>query len=355
MSELLQTAADIALETATPPLLALEPERAVKGDPYRIYLDSLDSGASKETMRGCLDRIARMVVEAEAGTPLPQDVKITGECRTWWRLRYEHTARIRAELAAREDWSYRTVNKHLNALRRVLKECWRLGLMTAEEYHRAVDVKSVEGTRQKAGRNLNRNELAKMLRVCAEGDGPAAVRDAALIAVLYATGIRRAEAASALIERYDPGERALQIIGKRNKERTVYINRDAVAQLDRWLTRLGRKGPMFRPIDKWGNIRDNAMTPVAIGNIVDRVRQRAGLPPATTHDFRHTYIGDLLDKGVDLATAQKLAGHASASTTATYDRRAERTLQEASDRLTMPSIDDQGEPNALADVEAAEA
>lgn len=339
MSELVQTPIGLAPATGVRRLLEVEPERAVSGDPYRTYLDSLDSGESRATMRGCLDYIARMVVEAESDAPLPRDTKITGACRTWWRLRYEHTARIRAQLLAREGWSYRTVNKHLNALRRILKECWRLGLMTAEEYHRAADIKSVEGSREKAGRHLNGGELAKMLRICTKADGPAAVRDAALISVLYATGIRRAEAASALIERYDPGDRGLQIIGKRNKERTVYINPDSVVHLDRWLTRLGRKGPMFRPVDRWGNIRDNAMTPVAIGNIVDRVRQRAGLPPATTHDFRHTYIGDLLDRGVDLATAQALAGHASASTTATYDRRAKRTLQEASDRLTMPALE----------------
>lgn len=337
MSELVPTAADIRLDTATPPLLALEPGRAATGDPYRIYLDSLDSDTSRDTMRGCLDYIARIVVTEEAGTPLPQDVKITGACRTWWRLRYEHTTRIRAELKKRDDWSYVTVNKHLNALRRILKECWRLGLMSAEEYHRAVDVKSVEGTREKTGRTIHDAELTTMLQVCDGIDGPAGRRNAALVGVLYCTGIRRAEAAAALIERYDPGARALRIIGKRNKERKVYIIRDVVPILDCWLSPLGRKGAMFRQVDRWGNIREDGLTPTAIGDIVKRVRQLAGLPPLNTHDFRHNYIGDLLDAGVDLARAQQLAGHASPITTATYDRRPEEALRDAADRITLPS------------------
>jgi integrase len=340
MSELVPTAADIALDAATPPLLALEPSRAATGDPYRIYLDSLDAGTSRDTMQRCLDYIARMVVTEETGAPLPQGAKITGACRTWWRLRYEHTARIRARLIEGEDWSYGTVNKHLVALRRVLKECWRLGEMTAEDYHRAVDIESLDGSREKTGRSIHGDELTSMLQACDDGDGPAPIRNAALVGVLYCTGIRRAEAAGALIERYDPGERSLRIIGKRNKERTVYIIREVIPQVDRWLNLLGRKGAMFRAVDRWGNIRDTGMTPTAIGDIVDRVRKLAGLPSLDTHDFRRTYAGNLLDAGVDLAQVQQLMGHASPTTTAAYDRRPQRALRDAADRIALPSPTD---------------
>jgi site-specific recombinase XerD len=339
MPDLVSTAGETGIRAATPPLslLDLEPGRAATGDPYRIYLDSLDSESSRATMRGCLDRIARIILTEENGAPLPQNPKITGECRTWWRLRYAHTARLRSRLLAEPTWSYQTVNKHLIALRRVLKECWRLGLMTAEEYQRAADIKSVEGSREKTGRDINDNELTSMFQVCEEGDGPAPVRNAALIGVLYCTGIRRAEAATALIERYNPGERGLRIIGKRNKERTVYIIEEVVPRLDRWLGLLGRKGSLFRPVDRWGNIRSEGMTPTAIGDIVKRVRQQAGLPPLSTHDFRRNYTGELLDRGVDLSHAQKLLGHASPVTTASYDRRPERLLRDAADRITLPS------------------
>jgi integrase len=214
-----------------------------------------------------------------------------------------------------------------------------MGLMTADEYQRAADIESLEVQRLPAGRNIPHNELAAMLAVWDKPEDPKAVRNAALLAVLYSTAMRRAEAAAVLLERYDAGERSLKIIGKRDKERYVYVSPSVVPVLNVWLSLLGaRRGPMFRPIHKTGKILDGPMTPRAIGYIVDRTCKAAGVPPTTTHDFRRTHTGDLLDAGVDLATAQKLLGHASATTTAAYDRRPERAARSAADKLLLPSL-----------------
>lgn len=324
-----------AVELApTPPLPALPVEQRPTHDPYQVYLDSLDSAESKRTMKGALDRIAKMQTGDEAAT---------GAWQPWWLLRYEHTTAIRAALINYRDakhpngYSPTHINKHLIALRRVLRVCWRLGLMTADDYQRAADIPSVKGSRLLAGRNIHHDELAAMLKVCDEEEGPAGVRDGALMALLYATGIRRFEAASALIENYDHAERTLRIVGKRNKERAVPIMKDAVPPLDRWIALLGaRRGPLFRPIHKTGKVQDEPMTPRAIGYIVDRTRRKAGLAPLATHDFRRTFIGDFIDAGGDLAQAQQLAGHSSATTTVQYDRRPGRALRDAVDRMRLP-------------------
>jgi site-specific recombinase XerD len=306
-------------ELPAPPVLA---ERS-GASPYAVYLLSLDSEESRRGMRGCLDHIARIM----AGVP--------GAGYPWAALRYDSMTAIRA-LIVDEGKSPSHVNKHLSALRGVLREAWRLDLMSAEDYQRARDVKNVSAHREPAGRSINGDEISAMLAVCASASGLSGIRDAALISLLQSTGIRRAEAASALIERYDPGERTLRVIGKGNKERTVYVHRTSVPALDRWLVAIGeRRGPMFRPVDKWGNVSSRALIPWSVGQIINRRREQAGLSALSTHDFRRTFIGDFLDAGGDLAQAQQLAGHSLVTTTASYDRRPGRKLRTAVDKMEL--------------------
>jgi site-specific recombinase XerD len=115
----------------------------------------------------------------------------------------------------------------LSAMKGVLKSCWRLGLMTAEERDRASDVEPVRGTRLPPGRSIPRGELRSLFEVCAaEANDPKrrarGVRDAAMLALLYVGGLRRTELASLRLSDYNPEERTVRIRGKGNKERQVY-------------------------------------------------------------------------------------------------------------------------------------
>lgn len=310
---------------------ALAPARRKDENPYWVYLARF-AGESRRTMHGCLSRIAAIITQQptvpfDAGAEIP-----------WEQIRYPHVVLMRTEFL--ERWSSPShVNKHLSALRGVLKECWRLGLMSAEDYQRACDVENVKGFREAAGRSIHSDEVFTLLAACvADESAPHGIRDAALVGVLQSTGMRRAEAAGILIERYDHGERSLRVVGKGNKERTCYLHQTAVPYLDRWLVTLGaRRGPVFRSVDRWGHIGTAPLSARAIGYILNERRKQAGLPRLSTHDFRRTFIGDFLDAGGDLVQAQKLAGHASPTTTAAYDRRPGRALRTAVDRLSLPS------------------
>jgi site-specific recombinase XerD len=328
------------------PVIAVVPaaELDVARHPYDVYLGQL-SGESLRTMRGCLDRLARLLAGVSLDAPTETDVGagaplITGDWVPWWHLTYTGTSGLRAVLLD-IGWSAAHINKHLSALRRVLKESWRLGLMEAEAYQRAADLEPVSAKREPAGRDVPLDELEALLATC--DDTPVGIRDAAVIALVYTSGLRRSEAAALAMHNYLTGQRALRIVGKGNKERTIPIAQAAQPWLDAWLRiRGGRPGPFFCALRKGGTLVYRHLSPQTLADLLDRRRLQAGIAlPVKPHDLRRTLIGDLLDNGVDLVTAQQLAGHADPRTTSKYDRRGLDTKRDAVDglRLSQPQTE----------------
>jgi site-specific recombinase XerD len=282
------------------------------GNPYRAYIARLSSVESRRAMQGCLDGLAAMFMPLPPGTAgVPGGF---GERMPWWQLRYEDTNAVLGILTERVHagtWSASHVNKHLSALRRVLWECWRLGLLTSDARDRACDIEGIDVKKLSAGRHVASSEFSAMLAAChADPNEPLGLRDAAVIAFLEATGARRAEAASMLIQRHFHRDRSVRVTGKGSKERDVPLHASAVTELDRWIAVLGqRSGPVFRAVDKWGNIGSRALSPRAIGIIITRRREQCGLDPMTTHDPRRTLVTNLLDTGTDLLTVSEIVGH----------------------------------------------
>ncbi len=289
-------------------------------NPAAVYLSSLSPG-SKRTMRQALDTIAQIVAGDELATAA--DVP-------WRQLRFQHTAAIRAALADR--YAHSTANKMLSALRGVLKASWQLGQMSAEDYQAAAAVGNVRGETLPAGRMLIAGELGQLLATCS-GD-QVGIRDRAIITVLYVCGVRRAELVQ--LDLADYQNDVLKVKGKRNKQRLVPMATSATPALAAWLAARGsRAGPLFVGLGN-RNVGGRLSTQ-AIYEMLRRRARQAGIEHLSPHDFRRTFVSDLLDaEGVDIVTVQKLAGHASVETTARYDRRGEETKRRAVEHLRMP-------------------
>src|SRR6202171_3414027 len=136
--------------------LAVPDKIALDRHPVAVYLARL-APSSRRTMRAALDAIAALL----------SDDRCDAWSLDWPQLRYRHTTAVRALLA---DGRYApsTANRHLAALRGVLKECWRLGYVTAEDFQRASDLEPVRGSRLPRGRALQPGEVRAQVAVRCE-------------------------------------------------------------------------------------------------------------------------------------------------------------------------------------------
>lgn len=293
-------------------------------NPAAVYLASLAPG-SRRTMQHALVTIADILgMDDYLAVP-------------WGQLRFQHTSAVRSQLM--EDYSAATANKILAALRQTLKRAWRLGQMDAESYRHAVDIPSVvgDGLDAAAGRALAHQEIEKLMDVCLADTSPAGVRDVAILALAYTVGLRRAEFTALNIPDFDTVTNTLTVRGKRNKTRLLpLVGGTQQALLDWLVIRNAAVGPLFVRLWKGGKLSDRRLTTQAIYHIMEIRAKEAGVAEFSPHDFRRTFAGDLLDSGADIATVQKLMGHANTNTTARYDRRGERAKREAVQKLHLP-------------------
>lgn len=315
---------DTAIVSTGSAAIVLQRYTSADQNPARVYLASLAPG-SVRTMAQALEVIANLAAPGSTADTFP-----------WGALRYQHTQAIRAKLATMHDAA--TVNKMLSALRQVLKRAWRLGQMSADEYMAAADIANVKGEKpeQAAGRALTLGELMALVSSCNDGT-PTGARDAAILAVAYAGGLRRAEIVGLTMASFDAAAGVLTVHGKRNKSRTVPLQNGALSALQDWLAVRGdTPGALFTRIGKGSRLTHEGLTTQAVYYVFTERAQAAGVKAFSPHDMRRTFAGDMLDAGVDISTVQKLMGHSNVTTTAGYDRRGERAKKDAAKRLHFP-------------------
>ena len=298
------------------------PERVDK-HPAGAYLISTHTAMSRDTALSALNTAVRLLGQ--------EDIKST----PWHLIRYYEMNMLRSVLA--EHYAPATANKILSIVRGVLRQAWKLGLTTTDDYRRAIAVPAIPGSRLPAGRALDPGEIRALFQACAE-PGPQAARDAALLAILFGCGLRRTEAARLDVEHLDKTASTLRIIGKGNHERIAHMNAGGRAALDAWLKARGdRPGPLLCAVTGKGNrIVCRRLRTESIRLILKRRAKQARIRSCTPHDLRRTFITSLLDQGNDIAVASRMAGHRNLSTTTRYDRRDERTNRDAAATIHIP-------------------
>ena len=181
---------------------------------------------------------------------------------------------------------------------------------------------------------LRQDEARELVDAAARlaDDGSAlGLRDAAMLELLYATGVRVGELVALDIDDLDRGRNVLRVFGKGRKERTVPFGTPAAQAVDAWLTR-GRPQVVASGAGAalFVGARGRRIDQRAVRTLVHRrIAEVPGAPDIGPHGLRHTAATHLLEGGADLRSVQELLGHASLATTQLYTHVSTDRLRQA--------------------------
>jgi integrase/recombinase XerD len=218
-----------------------------------------------------------------------------------------------------------TIARRLASLRALYRHLMLLGTRPDNP---AAELASPRRIR-KLPRTLSPAEAERLIEA-ANGTTPRALRDSAIVELLYGAGLRVGELVSLDKSSVDLDERLVRALGKGSKERVVPVGRRAVDALRRYLSR-GRPylDTRHRP-ELFLNAKGGPLTRAGVFLILRRLAGKAGLEPERIHPhlLRHSFATHLLEGGADLRSVQEMLGHADLATTELYTHVSDRRRRE---------------------------
>ena len=168
---------------------------------------------------------------------------------------------------------------------------------------------------------LSEEDVASLLDTAYKSGSNEGKRDAVIMELLYATGLRVGELVSINLQDVDLSEAYIRCMGKGSKERLVYLHSKALEELRRYLreSRIALLGHRRSESALFVNHRGERLTRQWVWTILKTYAQKAGIDQnITPHTLRHSFATHLLQNGASLRHVQELLGHSSISTTQVY-------------------------------------
>lgn len=295
---------------------------AASADPAQnagvLYLLTLGTKQSREKVKRLLNAVAQEFGYANLA-----------ECE-WGKMRAVHILAKKAKME-QEGKAPATINLLVSVLKGVAKQAWSLDQMSDHDKAVILSLKGARGSRASAseGRALEPNESSKLFGSC-DIDTTHGLRDALVIALGIASGLRRTEIASIQIKDLDEEAGLIRVIGKGNKLRNIYPSETVWSLIRRWRIIRGEGGcsNLFCAIRKG----DHLITakPISGNSVYQILRRRgtaAGVRNFTPHDMRRTFATRMFESGADINIVRKALGHSSILTTQRYDKRGEEQVR----------------------------
>ena len=295
--------------------------------PVGLYLSSIVPN-SRKTMMYALKQVCLTVTNGQS-----DDI---WSC-PYWKLSLAEIQLLKNTLAS--NHSVNTSNLYMASLKGVLKNAWRLGFLSADEYAKKTDIKGVKGSDISKGRSLSKQEISALLGVC--DNSLKGCRDRAIVSILIFCGLRRSELSHLKyedlleIEYQDKiGYKITIEHGKGHKSRQLFLNNQVFLAINQWLEFRGKQpGFLFPRISQLNDLTK----PISSQTVFDTLRDlqlKSGIQHFSPHDLRRTYCTSLLDQGFEILQVSKSMGHSSVSTTQKYDKRSDEGLKTLAFGLT---------------------
>ncbi|MEZ6007501.1 MAG: tyrosine recombinase [Planctomycetota bacterium] len=274
------------------------------------WLDHLrvERGASRHTLSAYAGDVRRVLAAVGISGPRLAEPGALADVDEAALLRWLGSER-RAGAAAT------SLGRRLSALRGYLAFAASLGALSGDPTRHLPSGRRWE----RLPKAWTREQVERLLEGV-RGDGALALRDRALLEVLYASGARVAEVVGAELKDLRAGDRMLRLHGKGGKTRWAPLGDQAITHLEAWLTR-GRP-KLVGDSDPGAIFLSRSGRPLDRHRVFRMVRERAvaaGLSGALSpHTLRHSFATHLVAGGADLRVVQELLGHASVQTTQVY-------------------------------------
>jgi integrase/recombinase XerD len=247
----------------------------------------------------------------------------------WSEVKKDHLVAYILSLKAEREYASTTVARKVAAIKSFFH------FLVAEGFIRDDPTATLDSPRVKKylPRAISQEDVEKLLEAPGESNEPRAMRDRAILELLYATGMRVSELVALNEGDVDLPSASVRVVGKGDKERIIPIYDRAVQAIEAYVSR-GRVRLLRDPEKKalFLNQRGERLTRQGLWLIVKGYVKGAGIKvPVTPHTLRHSFATHMLRGGADLRNVQELLGHANIATTQVYTQVSNERLREVYD------------------------
>jgi integrase/recombinase XerD len=267
---------------------------------------SHEQGYSDNTIAAYRNDLSQLATFIEGQEPAPE---------RWGKVGRPLLQKYVSELQ-KQEYASSTVARKVAALKSFFHFLHNEGLIGTDP---TTDLESPK-VKKRLPRSLNRKQVQKLLDAPPRDGSPKSLRDRALLAVLYATGMRVTEAVTLVVDDADVDQGRIRCESHDGRPRVLPLTPEATEAVEAYLQR----GRPFLLKDSgedalFLNHRGERLTRQGLWLIIKVYAKKAGLPAGVTpHTLRHSFAAHKLSQGSELREVQRLLGHANISTTHVY-------------------------------------